>query len=289
VVLSLTTLYLLAEVAGGVLTGSLALLADAGHMLADVFGLSMSLAALRMAARPATPRRTFGFQRAEILAAVANAVLLLGIATFILYEAWQRLAAPEEIDGVPMLLVAVGGLVVNLISFKTLHGAADANLNLKGAMLEVVADLLGSVGAIVAGLTIWLTGWYQADAVVSALIAAFIVPRAWGLFWAGVNVLLEATPSHLDLDAVVSAMQAVPGVAAVHDVHAWTIASGYVAMSAHVRSNGRPSQEVLHDLQTLLREDLHVDHVTLQVESADHADDGACCVMDPRCLLQTGR
>jgi cobalt-zinc-cadmium efflux system protein len=287
VVLSLTTAYLLAEVVGGLLTGSLALLADAGHMLADVFGLSMSFAALRMAARPATPRRTFGFHRAETLAAVANAVLLLGIAAFILYEAWSRFAAPEEIATLPMLLVAAGGLVVNVISFKTLHGAADANLNMRGAMLEVVADMLGSVGAIVAAIVIMLTGWYQADPLVSVLIAVFIVPRALGLLGAGLNVLLEATPAHLDLGQVVTAMQAVPGVAAVHDVHAWTIASGYVAMSAHVRANGRPSSDVLHDLQTLLREDLHVDHVTLQVESDDHADDGACCVMDPRCLLQT--
>jgi cobalt-zinc-cadmium efflux system protein len=287
VVLSLTTAYLLAEVAGGLLTGSLALLADAGHMLADVFGLSMSFAALRMAARPATPRRTFGFHRAEILAAVANAVLLLGIAGFILFEAWTRFTAPEDVDSLPMLLVAVGGLAVNLIAFKTLHGSAVENLNLRGAMLEVVADMLGSVGAIVAAVTIWLTGWTQVDPLVSVLIALFIVPRALSLLWAGVNVLLEATPAHLDLGQVVTSMQTVPGVAAVHDVHAWTIASGYVAMSAHVLANGRPSAEVLHDLQRLLREDLHVDHITLQVESDGHADDGACCVMDPRCLSQT--
>jgi cobalt-zinc-cadmium efflux system protein len=289
VVLSLTTAYLLAEVVGGLLTGSLALLADAGHMLADVFGLSMSLAALRMAARPATPRRTFGFHRAEILAAVANAVLLLGIAGFILFEAWSRFSAPAEIASLPMLLVAVGGLVVNLIGFKVLHGAAGESLNLRGAFLEVVADLLGSVGAIVAALTIALTGWYQVDALVSVLIALFILPRAWGLLRTGLDVLLEATPAHLDLGQVVETMGRVPGVSAVHDVHAWTIASGYVAMSAHVQANGRPSADVLHDLQTLLREDLHVDHVTLQVESADHADDGACCVMDPRCLLQTSQ
>jgi cobalt-zinc-cadmium efflux system protein len=286
-VLSLTTAYLVAEVVGAMLTGSLALLADAGHMLADVFGLTMSFAALRMAARPATPRRTFGFHRAEILAAVANAVLLLGIAAFILYEAWGRFVEPEAVASLPMLVVAIGGLVVNLIAFKTLHGAADENMNMRGALLEVVADLLGSVGAIVAALTIWLTGWTQADPLVSVLIALFIVPRAWSLLWAGVNVLLEATPAHLDLAHVVATMETVPGVAAVHDLHAWTIASGYVAMSAHVRANGRPSAEVLHDLQRLLREDLHVDHITLQVESADHADDGACCIMDPRCLPQT--
>ena len=286
-VLSLTTAYLVAEVVGGLLTGSLALLADAGHMLADVFGLTMSFAALRMAARPATSRRTFGFHRAEILAAVANAVLLLGIAGFILYEAWQRFAQPAAVESVAMLLVAVGGLVVNLIGFRVLHGAAGESLNIRGALLEVIADLLGSVGAILAALTIMLTGWYQVDPVVSALIALFIVPRAWGLLRAGLDVLLEATPAHLDLDHVVASMGRVPGVSAVHDVHAWTIASGYVAMSAHVQANGRPSAEVLHDLQSLLREELHVDHVTLQVESADHADDGACCVMDPRCLLRT--
>jgi cobalt-zinc-cadmium efflux system protein len=289
VVLSLTTAYLVAEVIGGVLTGSLALLADAGHMLADVFGLTMSFAAFRIAARPATARRTFGFHRAEILAAVANAVLLLGIAGFILYEAWHRFAQPAAVESLPMLLVAVGGLVVNLIGFKVLHGSAGENLNMRGALLEVVADLLGSVGATLAAITIMLTGWFQIDPLVSVLIALFILPRAWGLLRAGLDVLLEATPAHLDLDHVVATMGRVPGVSAVHDVHAWTIASGYVAMSAHVLVNGRPSADVLHDLQSLLREELHVHHVTLQVESADHADDGACCVMDPRCLPLTSR
>jgi cobalt-zinc-cadmium efflux system protein len=286
-VLSLTTAYLIAEVVGGLLTGSLALLADAGHMLADVFGLSMALAAVRLAARPATPRKTFGFHRAETLAAVANAVLLLGIAGFILYEAWDRFVDPAAVESGPMLLVAIGGLLVNLLGFKVLHGAHGENLNMRGALLEVVADMLGSVGAILAALVILVTGWYQVDSVVSVLIALFILPRAWSLLRAGLDVLLEATPAHLDLEHVVASMGRVPGVTAVHDVHAWTIASGYVAMSAHVQANGRLSSEVLHDLQRLLREDLHVDHVTLQVESADHADDGACCVMDPRCLLQT--
>jgi cobalt-zinc-cadmium efflux system protein len=287
VVLSLTTAYLLAEVVGGLLTGSLALLADAGHMLADVFGLSMSLVALRMAARPPTSRRTFGYQRAEILAAVANAVLLLGIAGLVLHEAWGRFFAPAEVESLPMLLVAAGGLIVNLLGFKVLHGAAGESLNMRGALLEVVADMLGSVGAIVAAVVIMLTGWYQVDALVSVLIALFIVPRAWSLLRSGLDVLLEATPSHLDLGQIVATMGRVSGVAAVHDVHAWTIASGYVAMSAHVQAAGRPSSDVLHDLQSLLREELHIDHVTLQVESADHIDDGACCVMDPRCLPQT--
>ncbi|MCC7367925.1 MAG: cation transporter [Chloroflexi bacterium] len=284
VVLGLTTAYLLAEVVGGLLSGSLALLADAGHMLTDVFGLTMSLAALRIAARPATPSKTYGFHRAEVLAAVANAILLFGIAVSVLYEAWHRFAEPEAVASVPMLVVAVGGLIVNAVGFKVLHGAAHSSLNMRGAMLEVVADMVGSVGAILAAVTIMLTGWTQADPLVSVLVALFILPRAWALLRSGLDVLLEATPAHLDLKKVVGAMALVPGVAAVHDVHAWTIASGYVAMSAHVQATGRPSADVLHDLQRLLRDDLHVGHITLQVESADHIDDGACCVVDPRCL-----
>ncbi len=286
-VLGLTTAYLLAEVAGGLLTGSLALLADAGHMLADVLGLAMSLAALRIATRPPTPSRTFGFYRAEILAAVANALLLLGIGLGVLWEAWSRVLEPHAVESVPMLVVASGGLVVNLIGFRVLHGVAGESLNLRGAFLEVIADLMGSVGAIVAALTIMLTGWQQIDPLVSALIGAFIVPRAFGLLRSGLDVLLEAAPAGLDLKRVVLAMQAVPGVATVHDVHAWTIASGYVAMSAHVEASGRPSAEVLHALQVLLRERFDINHVTLQVESADHVDDGACCVVDPRCLPLT--
>jgi cobalt-zinc-cadmium efflux system protein len=284
VVLSLTTAYLLAEVVGGLLSGSLALLADAGHMLTDVFGLTMSLLALQIAARPATPAKTFGFHRAEVLAAVANAMLLFVIAVSVLYEAWHRFAEPEAVASLPMLLVAVGGLAVNLIGFKVLHGAAHTSLNMRGALLEVVADMLGSVGAIIAAITIMLTGWYQADPLVSVLVALCILPRAWSLLRSGLDVLLEATPAHLDLEQMVATMARVPGVAAVHDVHAWTIASGYVAMSAHVQALGRPSADVLHDLQRTLRDELHVDHVTLQVESADHIDDGACCVADPRCL-----
>lgn len=284
VVLSLTTAYLLAEVAGGLLTGSLALLADAGHMVADVLGLSMAFAAMRIATRPATPARTYGLHRAEILAAIANAVLLLGIAAVVLYEAWSRFFEPPEVASLPMLLVASGGLVVNLVAFRILHQAAGESLNLRGALLEVVSDLLGSVGAIAAALTITLTGWRQIDPLVSALIGLFILPRAWALLRSGLDVLLEATPSHIDLARVVEAMRQVPGVVAVHDVHAWTITSGYVAMSAHVLASGRRSADVLHDLQMLLREKLGVGHVTLQVESADHAGDGACCVADPRCL-----
>ena len=177
-VLSLTSVYLVAEVIGALLTGSLALLADAGHRLTDVFGLTRSFAAFRIAARPATARRTFGFPRAEVLAAVANAVLLLGIAGFILYEAWHRFVQPTAIESLPMLLVAAGGLVVNLIGFRVLHASGGENLNMRGALLEVVADMLGSVGAILAALTIMLTGWYQADPLVSVLIALFILPRA---------------------------------------------------------------------------------------------------------------
>ena len=201
-VLSLTSAYLVAEVIGGWYSGSLALLADAGHMLADVFGLTMSLAALRIAARPATPSRTFGFHRAEVLAAVANAILLFAIAGGVLWEAWSRFSEPEAVASVPMLLVAVGGLIVNIIGFKVLHGAAHASMNMRGALLEVVADMLGSAGAILAAVTIMLTGWYQADPLVSVLVALFILPRAWSLLRDVVDVLLEASPKGVEVQMI---------------------------------------------------------------------------------------
>jgi cobalt-zinc-cadmium efflux system protein len=285
VVLLLTTAYMLVEVVGGLLTGSLALLADAGHMLTDVVGVAMALVAIRFAQRPATPGRTYGFYRMEILAAVANGVLLFGVAAYILYEAWQRFLEPPEIRSLPMLVVATGGLVVNLVSAKLLHAGAGESLNVQGAFLEVISDLLGSLGVIVAAVVIHFTGWWQADPIVSVVIGLFILPRTWRLMKGGLDVLLEATPAHIDVQQVQAAMAAVPGVTSVHDLHVWTITSGFVAMSGHVEARGRPSGDVLHDLQDLLRERFEIEHTTLQVESDDHVDDGACCQTDPRCLV----
>jgi len=280
--------YLVAEVVGGLLTGSLALLADSGHLLTDVLGLSMALAAIRFARRPATPGKTYGFYRAEILAALVNSIVLLGVAGWIFFAAWERLAAPVTVQAWPMLVVAVGGLVVTVTGARLLHAGAKESLNMRGAFLELVGDLLGAIGTIVAAVIILSTGWTVADPLISAVIGLLILPRAWSLLRSVVDVLLESTPRHLNMQQIEAAMRAVPGVGSVHDLHVWTISSGFDAMSGHVRSNGRPSEEVLHDLRRMLREQFGIEHVTLQVEALDHADDGACCIVDPRCFVPTG-
>ena len=292
IVLVITALYMLAEIVGGILTGSLALLADSGHMLGDVLGLVMAVAAIRFARRPATAGKTYGFYRAEILAALVNSVLLIVVAAWILYAAWQRLNEAGDllprVEALPMLAVASGGLVVTVIAVALLHSGAQHSLNVRGAFLEMLGDLLGSVGTIVAALIILQTGWTPVDALISALIGVFIIPRAWGLLRSVVDVLLESTPRHLDMRQIEAAMRQVPCVESVHDMHLWSITSGFDAMSGHVRANGRSSEEVLHDLVSMLRGRFVIEHVTLQVESADHADDGACCVADPRCFVPGG-
>ena len=289
IVLGLTTTYLIIEVVGGLLTNSLAMLADAGHMLTDVLGLAMALFAIRFAQKPATPAKTYGFYRAEILAAVANGVLLFGVAIYILYEAYQRFREPQAIDSLPMLLVAIGGLIVNVIGAWLLMGGSSESLNIRGAFLEVISDLLGSLGVIIAAIVIYFTGWWQVDPLISVGIGLFILPRTWTLLKSALDVLLEATPSDIDVQELEQAMLAVPGVVSAHDLHVWTITSGFVAMSGHVEATGRPSADVLHDLQVLLRDQFKIEHATLQVESDGHADDGACCMVDPRCLVVGGR
>jgi len=283
-VLGLTATYVLAEVAGGLYTHSLALLADAGHLATDALGLAMALAAIRFAQRPATPAKTYGFYRAEILAALINGVALLGVAAYILVEAWQRLRQPAGVDALPMLVVACGGLLVTLTGVALLHAGAEESLNVKGAFLEVLSDLLGAVGTIAAALILLLNGWPLADPLVSVVIALFILPRAWGLLKSVVDVLLEAAPAGTDVPAIETALRSVPGVAATHDLHVWTITSGFVAMSGHLQTRGRPSADVLHDAQRLLKEHFKIEHATLQVEQGNHAQDGACCTVDPRCL-----
>jgi cobalt-zinc-cadmium efflux system protein len=285
-VLCLTAAYTLAAVVGGLLTGSLALLADSGHMLTDVLGLGMALAAIRFARRPATPGKTYGFYRAEILAALVNSLILLGVAGWILFAAWNRLFdGAAEVHAGPMLLVAAGGVIVTVFGVATLHASARESLNVRGAFLEVLGDLLGAAATILAALIILITGWTPADALISAFIGLLIVPRAWGLLRSVVDVLLEAAPRHLDMRSIEAAMRAIAGVQSVHDLHVWTITSGFVSMSGHVRSNGRPSEEVLHDLRHMLRERFGIEHMTLQVEAADHADDATCCTVDPRCFV----
>jgi cobalt-zinc-cadmium efflux system protein len=288
IVLGMTGLYMLAELVGGLVTGSLALVADSGHLLGDVLGLAMAVAAIRFARRPATAGKTYGFYRAEILAALVNSLALLGVGLAILWAGWQRLNDPAvSISALPMLVVACGGLGVTLIGVALLREGAQDSLNVRGAFLEVLGDLLGSIGTILAALIILNSGWTPADAIISGLIGLFMFPRAWTLLRSVLEVLLEATPSHLDVPGIEAAMRAEPGVESVHDLHAWTITNGFDSMSGHVRSNGRPSEEVLHDLRSMLRDKFGIEHVTLQVEAADHADDGACCTADPRCFVPT--
>ena len=287
VVLAATAAYLVAEVAGGLLTGSLALLADSGHLLADVLGLGMALAAIRFARRPATPEKTYGFYRAEILAALVNSLVLLVISASILVAAWERLQDPGPVDAGPMLVVAAGGLVVTLLGVALLHRDAHASLNVRGAFLEVFGDLLGALGTILAATVILATGWTPADPLISAVVGLLIAPRALALLRSVVDVLLESTPRHLDMRAIEACMREVPGVLSIHDLHVWTITSGFIAMSGHVTASGRRSAEVLHDLRRALHERFGIEHVTLQVEldAADRADDWACCSLDPRCLV----
>lgn len=273
---ALTFTYFAIEVVGGILTNSLALLADAAHMLTDVGGLALALFAAWMSQKPATPTKTYGYYRIEILAALANAVVLFLISFYILYEAYQRFQEPPEVDSLPMLAVAAVGLVVNLIGIWNLRRGAGESLNVQGAFLEVVSDTLGSLGVIVAGVIMLATGWYYADPIFSVLIGLFILPRTWGLMTQAVNVLLEGTPAHINLKAVEETMRSIPGVAGVHDLHVWTITSGMEALSAHVvlveEADPRDTQKLLERLNARLKEEFGLDHTTIQVEQASLVD-----------------
>ncbi len=276
VVLALTVTVLVVEVVGGLLSGSLALLADAGHMATDAGGIALALVATALAQRPPTSRRTFGLQRVEILAAAANAVVLFVLAGWILYEAVRRLTDPPEIGSTLMLAVALLGLVTNAVSLAVLHRAQRDSLNVRGAYLEVLGDLLGSAAVVVAAVVIAVTGLVAADAVASALVAVMILPRAWNLLREATDVLLEATPRGVDLGVVREHILSTAGVIDVHDVHAWTITSGLPVLSAHVVVDDATAAgdhtRVLDDLGTCLAAHFDVEHCTFQVEPARHRD-----------------
>ena len=266
--LALTTTFLVVEVIGGIWTGSLALLADAGHMLTDVGGLALALFAIRFAAKPPTPEKTYGYYRVEILAALANALVLLGISAFILYEAYRRFLDPPPVLGAPMLIVAAVGLAVNAVGMWLLRSRSNASLNLKGAYLEVLSDALGSVGVMVAAVIVLTTGWRLADPLIGAGIGLFIIPRTWGLLRQVVNILLEGTPAHVNLAEVERAMASVPGVTQIHDLHVWTLTSGKYAMSGHVVVDDvAASDRILRDLHAALHDRFGVEHTTIQIES----------------------
>lgn len=266
--LLLTASYLVAEVIGAVVTGSLALLADAAHMLTDVGGLALALFAIWFASRPATPSKSFGYLRTEVLAAMANAAVLLLLTVYILYEAYQRFFEPPEVLSTPMLIVAVIGLGVNLVSMRILAAGSSESLNLRGAYFEVLADMLGSIGVIISALVIMFTGWTLADPIIGAAIGIFIVPRTWRLLSQAVHILLEGTPTGVDIPGMESALRVIPGVDDVHDLHVWTITSGLDSMSGHlVVAEGTDEQHVLRNARELLHDKFGIDHVTIQIET----------------------
>jgi cobalt-zinc-cadmium efflux system protein len=267
----ITVLVLVVEVVGGLASGSLALLADAGHMLTDAAGIGLALLAIWFAARPATPERTFGYFRVEILAAVVNAVLLFGVAGFVLVEAWRRLQDPPEVASGLMLTVALMGLVANAVSMWLLRRGQAESLNLRGAYLEVLGDLLGSAAVLVAAAVIALTDFQAADPIASALIGLLILPRTWRLLREAVDVLLEATPKGVDMDEVRRHLLETPGVTDVHDLHAWTITSGLPVLSAHVVvDNGADTGQVLDGLGECLAGHFDIEHSTFQLERPEH-------------------
>ncbi|OLC07667.1 MAG: hypothetical protein AUH42_03145 [Gemmatimonadetes bacterium 13_1_40CM_70_11] len=267
-VLGITAIVMGAEAVGGWLSRSLALLADAGHMLADVAALGLALFVARMAQRRATPERSYGLQRLEILAALVNGAALIAIAMGIGIEAWRRFHHPPAVHASLLIGVAAAGLAANLASVRILHHGHDHSLNQRGAYLHVVSDALGALGAIAAGVIILATGWTVADPLISVGIGALILHGAWRLVKESVDVLLEATPAHISLPAVHDRLVSVPGVESVHDLHVWTVTSGVVAMSGHlVVKDPNANQRILEQIQEQMR-DLEIGHVTVQMEKS---------------------
>ena len=270
IVLALVLGFAVVEVVGGLFTNSLALWADAGHMATDAAGLILALLAIRVGQRPATPERSFGYARVEILAAVANAVILFVVAAVILVEALGRIGSPPEVLAVPMLAIAAVGLAVNLVAIRLLHAGAQRSLNMRGAYLEVMGDLFGSVAVLVAGIVILATGWTPIDTIASVLVALLIVPRTWSLLREATDVLLQATPRGVDLGEVRTHLLGAAGVVDIHDLHAWTLTSGKHVVSAHVVIEPEADPpSVLDELCRCLSDDFDFEHSTIQLESID--------------------
>jgi cobalt-zinc-cadmium efflux system protein len=278
--LVITAAYTAVEVAGGVLTGSLALLADAVHMLSDNVALALALFAVWLGSKPATPARTFGYRRAEVLVALANGVTLVALAIWVFYAAARRLDDPPDILGGWMLAIAVAGVAVNLAAGWILHRARDANLNVEAAFRHVVADLLGSFGVVAAAVIVLATGWLAADPVVSILIGVLILVSSWAILRDSTSILLEAAPRDVDTRAVGERLARASGVVDVHDLHIWTITSGFPALSAHVLvARGEDCHARRRELETILAREFEIEHTTLQVEH----------VADPGGLVELGR
>lgn len=270
---ALTAGYMVVELVAGIVTGSLALLSDAAHMGTDVLGLGMALAAVTLAARPPGGRQTFGRYRLEVLAAAANGLLLFAVAGYVLVEAYRRIGSAPEIPGLPLLIVACVGLGVNVASFRLLMAGSKESLNLRGAYLEVLGDLLGSVGVIAAAVIIYTTGWRYADPLIGAGIGLFILPRTWKLTGQAVRILMQAAPPGIDVAAVSERIRTVPGVADIHDLHIWTVTSGIEVASGHVvLADGADLQTVLDAVTSLLADEYGIGHVTIQCEPSGRSE-----------------
>jgi cobalt-zinc-cadmium efflux system protein len=265
--LAITGCWFLIELAGGLYANSLALLADAAHMLTDVAALGMSLFALKISTRPATPGKTYGYLRAEILAALANGIFLILITAYIFYEAYERFGSPPKVKSAAMVAIAVTGLIANLVTARLLYPARQDNLNLRGAFLHVLGDTLGSVGAILAGILMMIQQWYLADPIVSAIVGGLILYGAWNLVAESVDILLESTPRHLNVSDILVDLRGMPGVASVHDLHVWSIASEITAMSSHiVLQPAEDAGRALAAASLLMREKYGIEHTTIQIE-----------------------
>ncbi len=286
IALFLTSGFLIAEVVGGILTNSLALISDAAHMFTDAAALAIALTAIRIGKRPADSARTFGYYRFEILAAGFNAILLFLVALYILYEAYQRLQNPPDVQSLGMLVIASIGLVVNLISMRLLSAGKDASLNVKGAYLEVWSDMLGSIGVIVAAIVIKFTAWGWVDSVVAVAIGLWVLPRTWILLKQSINVLLEGVPEGFGLVDAKSAILGVSGVSTVHDLHVWAISSGKPSLTMHVVSNNAPEQwpAILASVRQLLAERFDIHHSTVQFEQTPCEQDSDTHVFSPAAL-----
>lgn len=276
IALALTLTTLAAQVVGGALSGSLALFADAGHMATDAAGITMALVAIHIANRPPTERRTFGYARAEILAAVLNALLLIAVGVYIAYEGVRRLVEPTEVEGGLTVVFGSVGLVANLVALSLLARGQKESLNVRGAYLEVLSDALGSLMVVLSAAVIMATGFTRADAIASLLISAMIIPRTWHLLREALDVLLEAAPKDVDMAEVRAHLLALPGVQGLHDLHVWTITSGLPVLSAHVVVDERTlaergHEDVLHGLQDCLGDHFDVAHCTFQLEPAGYA------------------
>ena len=270
--------WFLLELAAGLYANSLALLADATHMLVDVAALTLSLFAFKISGLPATHQKTYGYLRAEILAALANGVLLVVVSVYISWEAVERLMAPPQVKGVPMLLVAASGLIANIATAALLHGSQHENLNVRGAFLHVAGDTLGSIGAILAGVAMVFWQWYLADPIVSVVVSLLVLFSSWRLVRDSVDVLLEGAPRHLRTADILTDLGSVDGVHSIHDLHVWSITSGVPAMSCHaVLRHGTDARAALEALIRIMRDKYRIDHTTIQIEEE--------CLILPRSIL----